>query len=183
MWQSTRPTIGARGEPRPRVQHLPSLASALSSSPRPSATHAGATGAVRSNARSRGSRARALPTRRSSVVPSGSSSRQRDADPGRPQTRLVRTRARAAPGESAVDRDRRDGANAVALRLGRNRRIVHVKNLYVAGRAGNALDHSHGLVAGRATGGEDLDFALSTHDQTSYQRRAYTLYLGTRSRG
>src|SRR5262249_35764547 len=96
-------------------------------------------------------------------LPSGL--RDRLSQPRRPQRGLVRPPPGATASQITVDYHGGHRADAQALGPTCDFRVFHVEHTDLAGRAGDALDHLHRLLADRATGAEDLYFSFRSHDE------------------
>jgi hypothetical protein len=77
---------------------------------------------------------------------------------------LIGASTHAAPCEFAVNHDRRHTADAIALRLGRQFRFVHVMNDYLVGRPSKPFDDFYSFSARWATSAEDLNLLFCSHD-------------------
>src|SRR5918999_90468 len=86
--------------------------------------------------------------------PTSMALRQRLAQSGSAQRRLVRSASRTAGGERAVNHHRRYRADAQAPGPTGNLRVLHVEDGHLTGWASHALDHGDRLITDGAPGAE-----------------------------
>src|SRR5437870_7069028 len=88
---------------------------------------------------------------------------QGNAQTSRPKCCLFRSTTGTAPGQFAIDHDRRDAPHAKALRPFSDLTLLHIKYRDVARRTRNTLNELDRVFATPAPGTEDFNFSLVVH--------------------
>ncbi len=79
---------------------------------------------------------------------------------------LVGSLPRAAIRKLSVDDHARHTTHAVLLCSAGHIWLIHIENLDLTGRAGNAVDQGNGFIASRAASGEDFNFSFCSDGES-----------------